>query len=109
MDKIDQSLSQDGLLTRVFTSELDGKMYVDYQQDLEPHIEYATGIRNDPEAWRAGVKAGWVHAAHIPDVAIIKLRQIGVDILKGKPTAAEILAGLRKLGMDYLITTTQRV
>lgn len=109
MDKIDQTLSPDGLLTRTFTSELDGKMYVNYQQDLTPHVEYATALRNDDEYTKQGIKRGWMHAAYIPPLAIIKLRQIGIDILKGKPKPAEIVAGLRKLGMDHLITTRARV
>jgi len=107
MDKIDQTLSPDGLLTTISTSELDGKMHVHHQQDLTAHLEYANALRNDEDYWRQGVKRGWAHAAHIPDLVIIELRQIGIDVFRAG--AKEIVAGLRKLNKEHLLTTRARI
>ncbi len=107
MDKIDQTLSPDGLLTTTFTSELDGKRHVNYRQDLEPHVEHATALRNDDEYTRQGIKKGWLHAAHIPDIVIIELRQIGIDVFRAG--AREIVAGMKRLSKDHLLTTRANV
>lgn len=110
MDKIQDTFDPTTQLrTRLLTSELDGKMYADYQQDIGVNVDFATKLRNDDDYTRNGIKQSMMHAAHIPAVVQIKLREIGIDILKGKPTAAEILAGMRKLGYDHLITTRARV
>jgi hypothetical protein len=107
MDKIDDTFNQSGLRTQILTSELDGKMYAHYQQDLEPHVEYATTLRNDDEYTRNGIKKGWLHVCHIPDVAIIELRGIGVDIFRA--TVKEIVSGLKKLNKEHLLTTRAQV
>lgn len=108
MEKLGQWTTPNGLkVTTSFTN--DGQMVVNHDQDLQPHVEYATALRND-EAYAAdGIKRGMFHAAHIPDVAIVKLRQIGVDVFDKNTTGKNIIAGLKKLGMDYLLTSTKRV
>lgn len=108
MEKIHQDFVGD-LVTQVHTSELDGKMYVTHKQDLRPHVEYATALRNSEDYTRQGIKRGWMHAAHIPDMVVIELKQIGVDILGGRPSAKEIVAGIKKLGKEYLLTTRARI
>jgi hypothetical protein len=107
MDKIDQTLGQDGLQTTILTSELDGKMYANYKQDLSANVDFATALRNDDQYWKDGVKAGWAHAVHIPAVVQIELRSIGIDFIKAP--VKEIIAGMRRLGYDYLITTRKNV
>lgn len=107
MEKIDQTLDESGLRTTIYTSELDGKMHVRHEQDLEPHVEYATALRNNEDYWKQGVKRGFAHAAHIPDVVIVELKQIGVDVFKAP--AREIIAGLKRLNKENLLTTRARV
>lgn len=107
MERIDKTINRSGLVTEILTSELDGAMHVAYKQDLEPHIEYATALRNNEQYTREGIKKGMMHAAHIPDVVIVELKQIGVDVFTA--SAREIIAGIRRLGKDYLLTTRARI
>ena len=105
MDKIDQTFNPEtGLLTNVYTSELDGKMYVDYKQDMEPYVEYATALRNDDAYTKQGIKNGWMHAMHISDLHILELRKIGVDIFTA--SAREIAAGVKKLNIEHACMVT---
>lgn len=108
MDKIDQTFdANDQLKTTIITSELDGKMYADYKQDISVNVDFATKLRNDDDYWKQGVKQSWAHAAHVPAVVQIELRKIGIDFFKAP--AKEILAGMRRLGYDHLITTRKNV
>lgn len=107
-EKIDQSFggSYGDLLV---TSELaqDGTLIVKHQQDLEPHVEYARRLANDDDYTRQGIKRGWAHAAHIPDVVVVELRQIGVDVFKA--SAREIVSGLKKLHKEHLLTSRKNL
>ena len=87
----------------------DGTFVVKHDQDLQPHVEYATALRNDESYSASGIKRGMWHAAHIPDVVVVELRQIGVDVFDKDTSAKNIVAGLKKLGKEYLLTTTKRV
>lgn len=108
MDKIDQTFNDaEGLKTTVYTSELDGKMYADYKQDIGVNVEFATKLRNDDDYWKQGVKNSWAHAAHVPAVVQIELRSIGIDFFKAP--VKEIIAGMKRLGYDHLITTRKNV
>ena len=50
-------------------------------QDVEPHIEFAKKVRNDPEITKKGIKGNWWHFAHLPDSIILKMKfEDGVDI-----------------------------
>lgn len=106
MDKIHSDLTH-GVLTEVHTSELDGKMYVTHKADIQPHIEYATALRNSDEYTRQGIKRGWMHAAHIDPVTIVELKGIGIDVYTAP--AKEIIAGLKRINKDGLLTTRARV
>jgi hypothetical protein len=106
MERLDRFFSN-GILTDVSAHEVEGKLVVTKKQDIEPNIEWATQLRNSDEYSKQGIKNGWWHAAHIPNVVVLQLKKIGVDI--DRASAKEILAGLRKLNMDYLITTRGQV
>lgn len=107
MDKINQGMNESGLLTTILGDELDGKLHIQHHQDLTPHVEYATALRNDDSYTKAGIKKGWMHAAHIPDVVVIELKSIGVDVFKSN--GREIVAGLKRLNKEYLLTTRANV
>lgn len=108
MDKIDTKFDPNNTLkTEAFTSELDGKMFVHYEQDIGPNVEFATKLRNDDDYTKQGIKQSWMHAAHVPAVVQIKLREIGIDFYRAP--VKDILAGIKKLGYDHLITTRARV
>ena len=106
MEKIDQQV--DFGAKKVESSFVtDDKLIVRTVQDIEPNIEYATRMRNDDAYWKQGVKRGFAHAAHIPVTAVISLRQAGVDVYTA--SAKDIITGLKRIGMDHLITTRRRV
>lgn len=89
------------------TTISDGKLIVNKKQDITHDIEYATLLRNQPDYTANGIKKGWMHAAHIPDVVYVDLLKHGVDCLRAP--AKEIVAALKKYGYDYLLTTNARI
>lgn len=51
------------------------------QPDIEPVLEYTNALRKCSEYSREGIKKGWWHYAHIPNIVIIKLRtEYGLNI-----------------------------
>lgn len=83
------------------------KMLIRKTGDISANVEYATALRNSDQYSSDGIKKGFFHAAHIPEVVIVELLQIGVNVYRA--SAREIVAGLRKLNKDHLITTRKRV
>ena len=108
MDKIQDTFDPlTGLRTQIVTSELDGKMHANYTQDLAPLVDFATALRNDEDYTRQGIKRGLMHVGTFDAVTIIELRKLGVDFYTA--SAKEIVAGVKKLNREYLLTTTARV
>ena len=85
----------------------DDKLIIRNDADIGVNIEHATRLRNDDQYSKDGIKKGFFHAAHIPAVVIIELLQIGCDVYRA--SAKEIVAGLKKLNKDHLITTRKQV
>lgn len=85
----------------------DGKRIIKREQDITHDIEYATQLRNADEYTRNGIKAGFWHAAHIPNVVVADLYSKGVNVYTAP--AKDIVAALKKYGYDYLFTTTKRI
>ena len=55
--------------------------FIETVQDVEPHIEMAKAIRNNQEITKQGIKDGWWHIGHLPDVIILKMKEEdGVDV-----------------------------
>jgi hypothetical protein len=48
-----------------------------------------------------------MHAAHIPEIVIVKLLRIGINVYHA--SGQEIIAGLKKIGYDNLITTRAKI
>ena len=58
----------------------------------------------DQDAWKTGVKKSWAMAGHIPDITIVELRQMGIDVFTAP--LKDIRVGLHKLGKgDFLWKT----
>jgi hypothetical protein len=78
----------------------DGKLVERTTQDVEPHLEYSTKLRNAPEYAKQGIKDNLQHIAHIPNVLILKwMVEEGFDAHKAHPS--ELLAKLRKERSTY--------
>lgn len=97
-----------GLRTRVALE--DGKMRVNYSQDLTAALDYTSKLRNADEYAKAGIKANFQHAAHIPNAVCLQIRS------EGGPDpyscgAAELRAYLVKNRdrYGYLFTTSGKV
>ena len=89
------------------TGVTDDKLVIHHESDISSNIDYATKLRNADQYSSDGIKKGFFHAAHVPQETVIELLGIGVDVFKA--SAKEIVAGLRKLHKDHLITTRKRV
>jgi hypothetical protein len=89
------------------TGVTDDKLVLHHEGDISANLDYATALRNSDQYSSEGIKKGFFHAAHIPSVVVVELLSIGVDVMRAP--AKEILAGLRKLHKDHLITTRKRV
>lgn len=107
MDKIDDYIGPNGVRTRTFTDEATGKMFVRKDQDIEGQVEYATKLRNADQYSKDGIKKSMMHVCHIPDVVVVELLGIGVNVFKAD--AKTIVAGLKKLHKEHLMTTNLQV
>ena len=56
-------------------NEATGGFTIETEQDVEPALEFAKAIRNNPEVSKAGIKKGWWHYCHIPDIVILKMNE----------------------------------
>lgn len=107
MEKIDHTISDQGLVTRTYTDELTGKLVVCNEQDIQAQVDMATRMRNDDQYSANGIKEGMWHVAHIPEVVIVELMGIGVNVFTAQ--AKEIIAGLKSLHKEHLLTTSKRI
>lgn len=94
-------------LNTITRTDDDGRMYVTYEQDLEGVIEHTRSLRNDDDHWKRGVKKSMVHIATIPDVAVMELRKIGIDVYTAP--VKDIVSGLHKINKPHLMTTRKNV
>ncbi len=84
-----------------------GLMHTTYEQDLGDVLERTRTLRNADDYWKQGVKNSMVHIATIPDVVILELRKLGIDVYTAP--VKDIVAGLHKLNKPHLLTTTKNV
>jgi len=103
MELID-AYQANGVNAKVYTTEAEGgKLVIKKSQDITQNIEFAKQYANSDE-WSKGVKKSWAMAGHIPDITIVELRQIGIDVFRAP--LKEIRAGLAKLGKEGFIWKT---
>lgn len=105
MELLHQYTYGGGVVTQVSTTEAEGgKLVIKKWQDDSQSRAFAQAMGGDADNWRAGVKKSWAMAGHIPDITIVELRQIGIDVFKAP--LKEIRAGLKKLGKEQFIWKT---
>lgn len=86
---------------------VDDKLVIRKEADLQPIVDATTQLRNADEYSRQGIKKGFFHVATIDPITQIELRKIGVDLMRCTPK--ELVAGLKKIGREYLMTTRKQV
>ena len=97
-------------ITGVITQSgfVDDKLVIRKDVDMTPIIETTNAMRNDDDYARQGIKKGFFHVATIDPITQIELMNIGVDVL-GRSSAKEIVAGLKRLHKDALLTSRKQV
>lgn len=85
----------------------DDKLVICRDQDLSAAIDYATKLRNADQYSADGIKKGWWHVGHVPAICYLPLKRIGVDMYRSP--VKDIVAGLKRLNMEHLLTTRKRV
>ena len=85
----------------------DGVMHTTYEQDLEAAVQRTRTLRNDDDYWKQGVKNSFAHIASIPDVVVMELRKLGINVYTAP--VKDIVSGLHKLNKPHLLTTTKNV
>lgn len=88
----------------------DGQMIVKTEQDVAPHMEYSTALRNAPEYAKRGIRDNLQHVAHIPNAVLMKMKtEDGFDAFNANPR--ELFAHMRKNRhkYGYLFTTAGKV
>ncbi len=99
MELLDRYSYGGGVQVSVESTESEGgKLIIRKSQDVTANQEFCKSMAGDADLWRAGVKKSWAMVGHIPDIAIVELRQIGVDVFTAP--LKDIRAGLRKLGKE---------
>lgn len=71
MDTVETSTSATGLKT--ILGFQDGKLVIEYEQDVAPSLDYATALRNSDDYSKQGIKDGLWHAVHIPESVCLKM------------------------------------
>lgn len=84
--------------------EVTGKTIIQHEQDVEPILERNKRLQNSSDYKKEGIKREWQHVAHIPDIAIMKWRQEGIDAFNKNHMPA-IMRKLRDPEWRHLRTT----
>ena len=104
---VDDTTDPSGLRTRIAFEE--GKMRVNYSQDVSASLDYATALRNAPEYAKKGIKEGFQHIAHIPNVVCLQIRsEGGPDAYSCNPKELKAYLLKHRDKYGYLFTTEGR-
>lgn len=91
-----------GVQVTVESTEAEGgRLIIRKSQDVTQSQEFCKAMGGDQDLWKQGVKKSWAMAGHIPDITIVELRQIGIDVFRAP--LKDIRAGLRKLGKEAYV------
>lgn len=102
MDLLSRYTYGGGVNVTVETTEADGgKLVIRKSQDIAPNMEFAKAMANDNDAWKKGVRNSWAMVGHIPEITIVELRQLGIDVFTAP--MKDIRAGLHRLGKEGFI------
>ena len=99
-----QELQHGGVVQTI--AEQDGKLILDYRQDITAGLEHAQRLRNDEDVWKKGVKNGFVSALHIPTGVVHELLGIGINVYTC-PTK-DLKWGLQRIGRWEVCQTTKK-
>lgn len=80
------------------------QIHLTSSQDLTMLMEELKQKRNNPEAWKKGIKQSWAHYATIPPVVELQLKRKGIDIYNPHQTK-EVLKEINT-NYPFLKTTT---
>ena len=70
------------------------KIHTTLTADVQPNLDYATRLRNEPQYAKNGIDQSMQHIAHVPAAIVMKwMVEDGFDANKAHPN--EILAKLR--------------
>jgi hypothetical protein len=101
---VDDITDLNGLRTRIAFEE--GKMKVNYSQDVSASLDYSTALRNAPEYAKAGIKESFQHIAHIPNVVCLQIRsEGGPDAYSCHPKELKAYLMKHRDKYGYLFTT----
>ena len=88
----------------------DDKLIVRSDQDVESSLDHTSRLRNSTEYSAEGIKKSWFHAAHIPNVVVLKMKmEDGFDATTAHPKEIVRFLNRNKEKYGYLFTTTRRV
>lgn len=97
-----------GLRTRMAFE--DGKLCVNYAQDISLALDRNTKLRNAEGYAKQGIKDNFQHVAHIPDSVCLKIKSEGViDPFKCTPKELKNYLVKNRDKYGYLFTTAGRV
>lgn len=80
------------------------KFKIRHLQDVEPILEHNKALQNEPDYKKGGIKQGWQHVAHIPDIVILEWLKEGIDVMN-KDHWPAVKRKLADPGWRYLRTT----
>lgn len=84
----------------------DGILVIKNEQDLEPTVEALKYLKKQDDYASQGIKAGWMHVGHVPDVIVHKWFQEGFDI--DRHSVKEIVARLHAEHLTDFLATNKR-
>jgi hypothetical protein len=93
-----------GMSTWFEVDESQKKFHIHTTQDVTDFIEKNKLLQNAPDYKKAGIKAGWQHVAHIPDVVVHKWMREGINVFNPDHKDA-VLRKLRDPEYRHLRTT----
>jgi hypothetical protein len=86
---------------------VNGDVRLTSTQDLDAFFAKVKAKRDDPDAWKKGVKEEWAHYASIPPVIEMQLLKQGIDI--NNPDQTKELLHAINTQYPFLKTTTAMV
>lgn len=84
-----------------------GDIFISHEQDVSGMLDAFSQKRNDPEAWKKGVKESFAHYATIPAIVELELRKKGIDI-NDKSQTKRIIQEIEK-NYPYLKVTDAKL
>lgn len=88
-----------GVRTLFDYDEDSGVVTLTDEQDMDPFLEYAKAIRDNPEISKRGIKEDWWAYAIIPPVVQMEMLNKGINIMSPDPD--ELKRAFREINENY--------